>query len=85
MRMTISPKMVRLTSPTLEVCDLFPPHCPHALGVMLAGSLQTACQLSHQLSHPLTGVYYLAAVPFLLFFLAYAFGAFDFGYGRGNF
>ena len=85
MRMTISPKMARLTSPTLEVCDLFPPHSPHALGCACRLSHQTACQLSHELSHPLTGVYYLAAVPFLLFFLAYAFGAFDFGYGRGNF
>ena len=64
----------------------FPPSLPACFGGYACRlSPQTACQLSHQLSHPLTGVYYLAAVPFLLFFLAYAFGAFDFGYGRGNF
>lgn len=31
------------------------------------------------------GVYYLAFIPFLLFFLAYSSGIFSFGYDKGNF
>ena len=35
--------------------------------------------------HVLQRRYYLAFVPFLLFFIAYSTGAFSFGYENGNF